>query len=505
MNWLENPATEQLFSGDQLTDWKKKFVDFLYENEVLKFGEFVLKSKRRSPIFLNFGDVKGGKSVLELGVYYTKAIRENFGGSNITTILGPSYKAIPIAVATSIVYSNNLDGLVSPELEAPEVYFTYDRKEEKAYGEASGVSREDAAKKLFVAHIPRDKDNILLVDDVITTGGTKLEEVDKLNSVVNVNLVGLIIGGNREEYDEDANDPVANLSQNLKIPVHSILNVVSEATPYLYEKGKIDRNIANKLKAYVRTYGIESTKEWCRQIRLIERNNGVIPACDVPLDKFERLVDATHDIEEIVAYKVGFEALLGGLDEWVKVARKYTNKPIIYDHQKAGTDIPDTGKRFAEIMKTAGVDAAIIFPQSGPKTQWEWIHSLFEQGIEVIVGGEMTHPKYKVSEGGYINDEKIRQIYQIGAKAGVNNFVMPGNKPDLLEFYRDIVIGALPMKSWEEFKPAIYSPGLVAQGGKISDAVKIAGERWYAIVGRGIYGEKDMRKAALEHVSQLKN
>jgi orotate phosphoribosyltransferase len=486
MNWIESV---KFFSSEiELKNWEKEFIDLLFNRGVLKFGDFILKSKRRSPIFLNFGDLGDGEGITKLGHFYAEFIKENIK-EDFKTIVGPAYKGIPLAVITSAALASE---------QGKNVYFTFDRKEEKAYGEATGVSKFEAAKKIFVGYIPKDEDNVLLIDDVITTGKTKIEEIKKLKSVADVKLVGLIIGVNRQELDEYGNDTVNELSLNLHMPVYSMVDLVSKAVPYLIQKGKVDEKTQRRLVAYVRTYGTEDTKHWCRNLKFIERDKGVIPACDVPLNKFEELIRATEDIEAIVAYKIGFEALLGGLDKWVRTARKYTDKPIIYDHQKGMTDIPDTGRRFAEIVKNAGVDAIIGFPLSGPETQWEWIHSAFEQDLEVLIGGEMTHPRYKTSEGGYISDDSLIRMYVLGAKAGVNNFVVPSNKPDRIALYKSEIEKAIP-----GIKPAFYSPGLVAQGGKISEAVKVAGDRWYGIVGRGIYAAPNMREAALEYVSQI--
>ena len=99
---------------------------------------------------------------------------------------------------------------------------------------------------------------------------------------------------------------------------------------------------------------------------IIERNRSVIPACDVAtLEQFEALVQQTADIPGIGGYKIGFELGLGyGLPRVVEIARKHTQKPLIYDHQKAGTDIPEIGSNFAGVMRRAGIEAAILFPQA---------------------------------------------------------------------------------------------------------------------------------------------
>ncbi|HLD58731.1 MAG TPA: orotidine 5'-phosphate decarboxylase / HUMPS family protein [archaeon] len=231
---------------------------------------------------------------------------------------------------------------------------------------------------------------------------------------------------------------------------------------------------------------------------IIKIPRSVIPACDVAeLEKFEQIVEETAQIEKIGAYKIGFElALQYGLPKVVKTARKHTDKPIIYDHQKAGTDIPDTGKGFAAVCKKAKLDAAILFPQAGPETEKAWIIALKEAGIEVIVGGEMTHKGYLESESGYIQNEAPKRMYELAVTVGVKDFVVPGNKPEKITFYKSF----LESKGIE---PVFYSPGLIAQGGKISDSAKAAGKKWHAIIGRGIYEAPNIKKAALEFVKEI--
>jgi len=158
--------------------------------------------------------------------------------------------------------------------------------------------------------------------------------------------------------------------------------------------------------------------------------------------------------------------------------------------------IPDTGKNFAEVCKKAEVDAVIIFPQSGPETERAWLYHALDKGLKIIVGGRMTHSAYTVSEGGFITDEGALEMYRIAARIGINNFVVPGNKPEIIEQIRGVVEA-------EGVDPIFYAPGFIAQGGNISEAAKAAGERFHGIVGRGIYQAVDKKAAAIEHTSQL--
>lgn len=240
--------------------------------------------------------------------------------------------------------------------------------------------------------------------------------------------------------------------------------------------------------------------------QLIQRSKSVIPACDVSdLDKLKALVQATAKVPGIGAYKVGLElALTYGLPAVVGTIREHSSAPIIYDHQKGGTDIPKLGKRFAEVVKAAGVDAVILFPFGGEDTELQWVDECQQRGLVVIVGGHMTQPKFMASEGGFIADGAPKRMYAIAASHGVTDFVLPGNKPELFDKYRQVLNGMLG-----EGHYVLYAPGFIIQGGNISETGKKAGDRWHAIVGEAIYGVYEaggyegMEKAALEYTSQI--
>lgn len=229
---------------------------------------------------------------------------------------------------------------------------------------------------------------------------------------------------------------------------------------------------------------------------LIKSDKSIIPACDVEtLEELQNLVKQTCSVEGIGAYKIGFELVIPfGMNQVVQTIKDLTNHPIIYDHQKAATDIPATGTKFVNACK--GADSIIFFPQAGPVTEEAWINAANEAGMHVIVGGEMTHKGYLESDNGYLKDDMPVRSYTIAANLGVTDFVVPGNKPDKILEYKNM-LEAMGVK------PTFYSPGLVAQGGSITAGAKAAGDRWHAIVGRGIYEAKDMNKAAKELVKEI--
>src|SRR3990167_858351 len=228
---------------------------------------------------------------------------------------------------------------------------------------------------------------------------------------------------------------------------------------------------------------------------IIKLQKSVIPSCDVDsLEKLAGIVKATCSVKGIGAYKIGFELVIPfGMEKVVKTIRKITGLPIIYDHQKAGTDIPEMGEKFMRACK--GVDAVILFPQAGPETEAAWIKAAQQAKMSVIVGGEMTHRAYLKSAGGFIDDDAPKRMYGIAASMGVTDFVIPGNKTEKAMKYVNLIKHKIK-------NPVFYSPGLVTQGGNISD---LAGklDSWHAIIGRAIYEYKDMKMAAEKLTKEL--
>ncbi|MBS4029002.1 MAG: orotidine 5'-phosphate decarboxylase [Ignavibacteriales bacterium] len=231
--------------------------------------------------------------------------------------------------------------------------------------------------------------------------------------------------------------------------------------------------------------------------KIVKLNRSVIPSCDVSsLSLLKTLVKETTNIKGTGAYKIGFQlALAFGFSKVIDAIRKYSSLPIIYDHQKAGNDIPEMGKRFAEACKD--VNAVILFPFTGPTSEREWIRAVKNQELGIIVGGEMTHKNFLESEDGFIRYDAPDDIYSIAADEGVNNFVVPGNKPEKIMQYK-LLLEKKGIKN-----PVFYSPGFITQGGNVTDAVKAAGTNYHAIVGRAIYEAKDIAKATEEIVKQL--
>jgi orotidine-5'-phosphate decarboxylase len=225
---------------------------------------------------------------------------------------------------------------------------------------------------------------------------------------------------------------------------------------------------------------------------LFDLDHGVIPACDVnTLQELESIVKNTCSIDGIVGYKVGFSlALTYGLSQLNDAVKQYTNLPIIYDHQKAGTDIPQMGKQFAKVCKKGGVTGVIIFPQAGPVTEKEFIIALKENNLVPIVGGEMTHTGYLYGENGFLRDDAPLDMYRVGAQEGAEYFVVPGNRIGKIRTYRILLSNIIKY-------PRFCFPGIGRQGGDIKRAFEATGNYpAYAIIGSGIYKQSNMKEAA---------
>ncbi len=473
--------------------YKSRFIDFLLKTGALKVfdnpsDDRTLKSKRISPWFVNIGDFNDGASSIALAGFYAAAVINSGVEANI--LYGIPDKGVGLAAPVAM-------GMAS---RGHNVGWFFSRKDEKTHGEATNLGPEDRIKKLTVGRAPKVNDVIVQLDDVFTAGDAKYEANTFLRSLGRSNLPLLAIAVDRQEVAIDSREAIEEYQEKTGTRVVSVVNAV-DVYNVLKEGNLAPEKALERLANYIRVYGTKDARAAIGrglEQKVIVRDRSVIPACDVEtLEQFEELVKQTADVDGIGGYKIGFELGLGfGLPAVVAAARKHTDKPIIYDHQKAGTDIPDTGKNYARLMKMSGVDTVIFFPQAGPETERAWIYHALDNGLKVIVSGRMTHPTYSVSEGGFITDEGALDMYRIAARAGVNNFVVPGNKPDVIKQVRDVVEA-------EGVSPVFYAPGFIAQGGKIEAAAIVAGDRFHGIVGRGIYQAKDMHAAAVEHTSQL--
>jgi len=168
-----------------LTVQKTGFIECLLREEVLKFGSFTLKSGIVSPFFLNLGNMASAQSLRIMGSAFTEVIHRYF--EEVTHIYGPPYKGISIATAVTMASQNN------------NLKMFYNRKEQKGHGE----------KGIFVGCFPDENSRIILVDDVMTTGGTKLEAMDLIDDVFHVKVAGVVVAVDRRRKAEKEAFPVS--------------------------------------------------------------------------------------------------------------------------------------------------------------------------------------------------------------------------------------------------------------------------------------------------------
>ena len=224
-----------------MEQYKQEFIEFMVDCGVLKFGEFTLKSGRKSPFFMNAGGYVTGSQLMKLGEYYAKAIHDKYG-DDFDLLFGPAYKGIPISVATSIAFS---------KLYGKEIRYCSDRKEEKDHG---------ADKGSFLGSKPQDGDRVVMIEDVTTSGKSMEETVPKVKGAANVEIIGLMVSLNRMEVGLGGEkSALEEIKEKYGFDANAIVDM-AEVTEYLYNhpyKGKtyIDDEIKKALDAYYAQYG----------------------------------------------------------------------------------------------------------------------------------------------------------------------------------------------------------------------------------------------------------
>ncbi len=222
--------------------YKQEFIEFMVDSEVLKFGEFTLKSGRKSPFFMNAGAYVTGSQLKKLGEYYAKAIHDVYG-DDFDVLFGPAYKGIPISVVTAIAYS---------ELYGKEVRYCSDRKEEKDHG---------ADKGSFLGSKLKDGDRVIMIEDVTTSGKSMEETVPKVRGAANVEIKGLMVSLNRMEKGTGEKSALDEIKEKYGFDANAIVNM-SDVVEYLYNKPYkgnviIDDTLKAAIDAYYEQYGVK--------------------------------------------------------------------------------------------------------------------------------------------------------------------------------------------------------------------------------------------------------
>lgn len=223
--------------------YKQEFIEFMVDSKVLKFGDFTLKSGRKSPFFMNAGGYVTGAQLKKLGEYYAKAIYANYG-LDFDVLFGPAYKGIPIAVVTAIAFH---------ELYGKEVRYCSDRKEEKDHG---------ADKGSFLGTKLQDGDRVVMIEDVTTSGKSMEETVPKVRGAADVEILGLMVSLNRMEVGLGGKvSALDEIKERYGFDANAIVSM-DEVVEHLYNKeynGEviIDDTLKVAIDAYYEQYGIK--------------------------------------------------------------------------------------------------------------------------------------------------------------------------------------------------------------------------------------------------------
>lgn len=173
-------------------------------------------------------------------------------------------------------------------------------------------------------------------------------------------------------------------------------------------------------------------------MKLFKLNHGIVISCNFgDYGKLEDIVKSTGNLQFVAGYKIGMELVLkSGLGKAVSLIRKFTNLPVIYDHQKFGSDVPEIySKSLFENIKSGGADALIILPHSGKETLETSVKRCFDVGLTPVIGGDLTHKGYIMEEGGYIDNNAHQRIYLDAARLGVSHFIMSCTRLDRIKIY----------------------------------------------------------------------
>ena len=223
-----------------MEQYKQEFIEFMVESQVLKFGEFTLKSGRKSPFFMNAGAYVTGTQLRKLGEYYAKAIHDNYG-LDFDVLFGPAYKGIPLSVATTMAIS---------ELYGKDIRYCSNRKEVKDHGDTG----------ILLGSKLKDGDRVVIIEDVTTSGKSIEETFPILKEQADVEIKGLMVSLNRMEVGKGGEKSALDeIQEKYEFPAHAIVTM-EEVVERLYNQecqGKIviDDSIKAAIDSYYEQYG----------------------------------------------------------------------------------------------------------------------------------------------------------------------------------------------------------------------------------------------------------
>lgn len=224
-----------------MEQYKQEFIEFMVDCQVLKFGDFTLKSGRKSPFFMNAGGYVTGSQLRRLGEYYAKAIHDHYG-LDFDVLFGPAYKGIPLSVATTMAIS---------ELYGKEVRYCSNRKEIKDHGDTG----------IWLGSKPNSGERVVIIEDVTTSGKSIEETYPIIKAQADVEIVGLIVSLNRMEKGKSEKSALVEIKEKYGFDANAIVNM-QEVVEYLYNrpyKGQvyIDDVLKGSIDAYYEQYGVK--------------------------------------------------------------------------------------------------------------------------------------------------------------------------------------------------------------------------------------------------------
>ena len=212
--------------------YKREFIEFLEEAGVLKFGDFVAKSGRNIPYFINAGMIKTGDQITKLGEFYAKAYFDKLGKKD-AVLFGPAYKGIPLSISAAVALSKN--GLNVP--------FFFNRKEVKDHGEGG----------TFVGYTPQSGEEVVIIEDVITAGTAIRESMEMMKNLEGVKVIATFIMVDRKEKGQGEKGAMQEIEEQFGFPVYSVVDVY-DIIEYLEEDPANEENVT-RIKNYLAVNG----------------------------------------------------------------------------------------------------------------------------------------------------------------------------------------------------------------------------------------------------------
>ena len=222
-----------------MEQYKKEFIEFMIDSQVLKFGDFTLKSGRKSPFFMNAGAYVTGTQLRRLGEYYAKAIHDHYG-LDFDVLFGPAYKGIPLSVATTMAIS---------ELYGRDVRYCSNRKEVKDHGDTG----------ILLGSKLKDGDRVVIIEDVTTSGKSIEETFPIIKAQADVEIKGLMVSLNRMEKGQGEKSALCEIKEKYGFDANAIVTM-ADVVEYLYQKEYkgtvyIDEERKKQIDDYYAVYG----------------------------------------------------------------------------------------------------------------------------------------------------------------------------------------------------------------------------------------------------------